>query len=259
MPALHYVGLGYAWFPLISAAVWFGILVALLSIWTAQGRPMYERGEGSVVYISDVGADNKTLFICGTSITGAFFVVSLCIERWLRHKARLDRNIRNREKWLSVAAIFFAAAGSACLIGLSIKDAFNYDTIHWRLTIGFIVCVALSAIFTCAEWGWLNSDYEAARYLRFSYLLKLLIILCAIAFAIVMGVYFGGDTTRSQSIAAIMEWTIAFLFDAYLWTLVFDLFPAVYTKHSQRFNPDETKPHRLHLHRPDMSTVGDRV
>ena len=32
-----------------------------------------------------------------------------------------------------------------------------------------------------------------------------------------------------QSIAAGCEWSIAFLFDAYLWTLVFDLFPAINT------------------------------
>lgn len=88
--------------------------------------------EGRIVYISDVGANQKTLFIVITSITSVFFVAALAVERYLRHKARLDRNLRQREKWLSVFAILFAAGAGACLISLSVRDAFNHDTQHWR-------------------------------------------------------------------------------------------------------------------------------
>lgn len=88
--------------------------------------------EGTLVYISDVGANQKPLFIAITSVTAVFFVLALTLERWLRHKARLDRNLRRREKWLSVLAILFAAGGGACLISLSIRDAFNHSTEHWR-------------------------------------------------------------------------------------------------------------------------------
>lgn len=188
MVAKHYFFLGYAWFPLISAFTWFGGLVALLSIWTAQGKPQYQPDEGTIVYISDVGANQKPLFIAITSVTSAFFVISLTLERWLRHKARLDRNLRNREKWLSVFAILFGAAGSACLIGLSIRDAFNHNTQHWHLTICFIILVAISVLCTTAEWGWLDSDYESARMLKLSYALKLVALALAIIFAIVLGV-----------------------------------------------------------------------
>jgi len=218
---------GYAWIPLISAAVWLGIMIALLSCWAAEGHPQYMPGEGKVVYISDVGAHLKPLFIVGTSITAPFFVLALATERYLRHKGRLHRNVHVREKVFSVLAVLFAAGGGACLIALSIRDAFHHSTEHWRFTIGFIVCVAVSAIFTTAEWGYLRSDYGPSRLLKYSYAAKILIVILAIILAIVLGVYFDNDS--KQSVAAGCEWTISFLFDVYLWTLVFDLFPAVNT------------------------------
>ena len=259
MPAKHYVGLGYAWIPALSAVVWFGGLVALLSIWTAQGKPRYMPNEGTIVYISDVGANQKPLFIVITSVTAVSFVLSLALERWLRHKARLDPNLRRREKWLSVLAIIFAAAGGACLISLSIRDAFNHNRQHWHFTIGFIVCVAISVICTTAEWGWLDSDYESARMLKFSYALKLVIIILAIICAIILGALFNNE--NHQSIAAVFEWLVAFLFDVYLWTLVYDLYPAVHTKrvkdlHSGRmYDSEERTPPPTGLHQPVMRHV----
>lgn len=258
--AKHYFFLGYAWFPFIAAFVWFGGLVALLSIWTAQGKPRYMSGEPTIVYISDVGANQKPLFIAITSVTTGFFVFSLALERWLRHKARLDRNLRQREKWFSVAAIIFAAAGGGCLIGLSIRDAFNHDTEHWHLTICFIVLVAISVICTTAEWGWLDSDYESARMLKFSYAMKLIFLALAIIFAIILGAFF--DSDRHQSVASVSEWLVAFFFDAYLWTLVYDLYPAVHTKRvrdisGNTYNKEERS--SVGLHEPDLNNVGDRV
>lgn len=188
MPAKHYVFLGYAWIPFVSAIVWFGGLVALLAIWTAQGKPQYMSDEGSIVYISDVGANQKPLFITICAVTAPTFVLALAVERWLRHKARLNRNLRKREKWLSVLAILFAAGGGACLISLSIRDTFHHSTEHWHLTIGFIVLVALSVVCTTAELGWLDSDYASARALRASYIVKLVVLVLAIVAAIVLGV-----------------------------------------------------------------------
>ncbi|BFZ55644.1 hypothetical protein PYCC9005_002685 [Savitreella phatthalungensis] len=262
MPALRYCGLGYAWIPLVAAIMWGGELIAFLSIWTAQGRPVYEAG-GTPPYLSYLGAAThaqRTLFVVGNSITGGFFILSLIVERYLRHKARLDPNIRRRERVLSVLAILFAAGGSGCLIGLAVKNAFQYDTTHWHLTIGFIVCVALSAIFTCSEIGWLNSDYASARWLRASYIVKLLIIILAIVFAIVMGIFYRRDGAYSSGIAAIMEWTIAFLFWLYLVTLIWDLYPAVHSRRNDAWSStDIEKRHKAHMHRPDHNTVGDRL
>lgn len=55
--------LGYAWIPLISGIVLLGGLIALLAAWAAEGHPQYKPNEGSIVYVSDVGAHLKPLFI----------------------------------------------------------------------------------------------------------------------------------------------------------------------------------------------------
>jgi hypothetical protein len=55
--------LGYAWVPLFSGLVFLGGLIAMLAIWAAEGHPVYQDREGSIAYISDVGAHLKPLFI----------------------------------------------------------------------------------------------------------------------------------------------------------------------------------------------------
>jgi hypothetical protein len=49
--------------PLLTGLVWLSGIFALLGIWSAEGHPQYAPGEGSIVYISDVGAHILPLFI----------------------------------------------------------------------------------------------------------------------------------------------------------------------------------------------------
>lgn len=61
----------------------------MLITWLATGRPKYVSQQGSIAYISDVGASYlKPLFIVGCAITAVSFFLSLTIERWLRHEGR---------------------------------------------------------------------------------------------------------------------------------------------------------------------------
>lgn len=61
----------------------------MLITYLAQGRPHYVSQDGSIAYISDVGADIlKPLFVAGSAITAVSFFLSLTIERWLRHSGR---------------------------------------------------------------------------------------------------------------------------------------------------------------------------
>lgn len=61
----------------------------MLITYLAQGRPHYPSEDGSIAYISDIGADIlKPLFITGCAITALSFFLSLTIERWLRHSGR---------------------------------------------------------------------------------------------------------------------------------------------------------------------------
>ena len=69
--------------------MWFATLLAMLVTWLAMGRPRYPTQDGSVAYISDIGASNlKPLFVVGCAITGFGFFLCLVSERYLRHTGR---------------------------------------------------------------------------------------------------------------------------------------------------------------------------
>lgn len=86
---LRYHHWTYVWIPVASAAMWFSTLLAMLIVWLASGRPKYVSQEGSIAYISDVGADKlKPLFITGCAITGVGFFLTLVTGRLLRHTGR---------------------------------------------------------------------------------------------------------------------------------------------------------------------------
>ena len=79
----------YICVPIFTAFVWLSTLLAMLITWFATGRPHYVTMDGSVPYISDIGADIlKPLFVVGCSITGVGFFLCLVIERCLRHSGR---------------------------------------------------------------------------------------------------------------------------------------------------------------------------
>jgi len=232
--------LGYAWIPLISGLVFLGGLIAMLAAWAAEGHPQYKPGEGSIAYISDVGAHLKPLFITICAITAPGFVLSQAIDRFLRHKGRLAPNNHKREKWMSWLSMLFSTIGGIALILLSIFDAFNHSTVHWSMTGVFVVAIALSAICQTAEFGWLERSYEGYSRLRVSYLMKLFIVVTAVGTAIAMGVLMA---KRLTSAAAVCEWVIAFIFDFYLFSLVYDIRPAVRTsKQYREKHPLEDQP-----------------
>lgn len=219
MPRAHQHWL-YVWIPLVTAAVWFGTLLAMLITWLAQGRPHYVSQDGSIAYISDVGADIlKPLFVTGCSITAAGFFLSLVVERWLRHSGRLIPQMRRRERALSILAIFGSFIGGAGLILLSVFDTKRHPSAHRAFLLVFIVGVGLSAIFTVIEYRWISKDFEELRKLKFAYILKgtiaAILILCAIAFAIAL--------FNATDVGAILEWIIAFGYTFYLLTFFFDL------------------------------------
>jgi hypothetical protein len=60
----------YVWFPILTTMVWLGGILALLLLWVTAGKPRYRGDEAAVVYISDVGAVHKKVFIgisCSTA------------------------------------------------------------------------------------------------------------------------------------------------------------------------------------------------
>ncbi|KAF8633215.1 hypothetical protein AX15_001451 [Amanita polypyramis BW_CC] len=210
----------YVWIPLLSALMWFSTLLAMLITWLAQGRPRFPSQEGSIAYISDIGAEGlKPLFITGCSITAVTFAVSLAIERWLRHSGRLLPIMRQRERIFSILAIASSAIGGLGLILLSIFDTRRFSSVHRAFLLVFILGVAFSAIFSVAEYRWLSKDFTYVRYLKVAYITKAIIagtlILLAIAFTVAL--------YKGHNAGAILEWIIGFGFTFYILTFFFDL------------------------------------
>lgn len=200
--------------------MWFSTLLSMLITWLATGRPHYVSMDGSIAYISDIGADIlKPLFIAGCTITAICFFLSLCVERGLRHAGRLMPHMRTRERIFGHLAMFGSFVGSCGLILLSIFDTKRHTSLHRVFLLVFMLGVAISAIFTVIEFRWLSRDFQHVRTLKIAYLAKAIIatilILLAVAFAIAL--------YQSTNAGAVLEWTISFGFTLYLLTFFFDL------------------------------------
>jgi len=245
--------LGYAWAPVISLVVWFATLTALLIWWLAEGHPQYKETEATIVFISDIGAAHKQLFIPGCAVTGIFYVATLAAERYLRHKERIPKGERRRERNFAIGAIVCCVIAALALLFLSIFDAFNHSTAHWILTIVFVVGVAISAVFQSLQVFCIKKSHPDRAHLKRNTIFKLVIVSVAIVFAIAFGILYAickGDAGTDDparcdgttSTAAVFEWLIAYLFDVYLFTLVLDLYPAIKTSvgYGER-HPDRVK------------------
>ncbi|KAG1733993.1 Frag1/DRAM/Sfk1 [Suillus lakei] len=206
--------------PLFTAFFWFATLLAMLLTWLISGRPKYVSQEGKVAYISDVGASFlKPLFVVGCCITGVGFMLSLVLERLLRHRGRLPPSMRKRERVFEILAILGSFIGMWGLILLSGFDTKRYSTAHRLFLLIFAVGVILSVIFTVFEYHWLACNHPDIKKLRHAYLAKTVIgtilIVLAIAFGITL--YYAPD------VGGVIEWIIGFGFTFYLLTFAYDL------------------------------------
>jgi len=223
--------LGSWLFPIISALMWLGMLLALFVDWEANGHPhlpSMEQGQ-TIAYISDTGAYSlKPLFIAGAVVTTIFLDLGFMAERWLRHVGRLAPNTSTTQKVLSVLAIICAIAGSAGLILLSIFDTYRHPHLHDGFLLLFIAGYVLSAIFLCAEYQRLGIHYRSHRILRVSFWAKLTFILVEVVLAIA----FASTTfTSHQNAAAVLEWVVALIFTFYILSFLLDLLPSVRSAH----------------------------
>ncbi|KAH7882283.1 Frag1/DRAM/Sfk1 family-domain-containing protein [Phlebopus sp. FC_14] len=205
--------------PALAAFIWSSSLLALLLTWLISGRPKYVSQEGSIAYISDVGASFlKPLFVVACCITGVGLFLSLILERLLRHRGRLVPEMRKRERVLGILAIIGAFIAMWGLILLSGFDTVHYTILHRLFLLIFMLGVVLSAVFTVLEYWWIACDFADVRKLRRAYIAKAIIggalVLLAIAFGITL--YYAPD------VGAVIEWAIAFGFTFYLLTFCYD-------------------------------------
>lgn len=206
------------------------MLLAMLITWVVVGEPVYpsmETGQ-TIAYISDVGAYGlKPLFITGSVVTTVFLDLGIASERWLRHNGQLAPNTSITQKILSGLAILFAIAGSCGLILLSIFDTYHHPHLHDGFLGLFIIGYVISAIFLCAEYQRLGIHYRNHRVLRASFWIKLSFILLEVALAIA---FVSCSATDHRNAAAVLEWTVAFVFTGYVLSFAVDLLPSVRTK-----------------------------
>ncbi|KAF4631028.1 hypothetical protein G7Y89_g7111 [Cudoniella acicularis] len=235
-------GISYWVFPVISGLCWLGMLLGLLIRWTSDGEPWYpsmDPGQ-TIAYISDIGAQSlKPLFIAGSCVTTVFLDLSFLSERWLRHQGRLARNTSLFQKILSWLSIAFALLGTCGLILLSIFDTLRHPTLHDVFLLLFIIGYVVSAIFICWEYQRLGIHFRQHKILRLSFWIKLSFILIEVVLAIAFGVT---NFKKTYNAAAVLEWSIAFIFIFYVFSFFIDLLPAVRTKSKDhRFGDGEAE------------------
>eukprot|EP00914_Ancora_sagittata_P023203 GHVO01045950.1.p1 GENE.GHVO01045950.1~~GHVO01045950.1.p1 ORF type:complete len:128 (+),score=6.66 GHVO01045950.1:347-730(+) len=123
-------------------------------------------------------------------------------------------NMRKRERVYSTLAIIGSFIGGAGLILLSVFDTKRHPRLHDGFLLVFIVGVALSAIFTIAEFRWISKDFKYVRLLKRSYWMKAIIA----GLLIILAVAFGVTERAAVNVGGVLEWTIAFGFTFYLLT-----------------------------------------
>ncbi|KAG1731647.1 Frag1/DRAM/Sfk1 family-domain-containing protein [Suillus paluster] len=210
----------FVFVPLFTAFFWFATLLAMLLTWLISGRPQYVSQEGKVAYISDVGASFlKPLFIVSCCITGVGFVLSLVLERLLRHRGRLSPSMRKREHVFEILAILGSFIGVLGLVLLSGFDTKNYVTAHRIFLLVFMLGVILSVIFSVLEYHWLVQSHPDIYKLRRAYLAKFIIG----SILIVLAIAFGITLYYAPNVGGVIEWIIGFGFTIYLLTFAYDL------------------------------------
>lgn len=224
----------YWMLPVISGLTWLGTLLGLLLHWIINdhGRPYAHMSDQTVtvVFISNIGAGKlKPLFIAGCVVTTVFLDLAFLSERWLRHRGRLVPNQSMGEKVLAILTLVFALVGTVGLILLSIFDTANYGRVHNIMLFLFIAGYMLSAVFICWEHQRLGIKNREHRLLRDSFWIKLTFILLELALVITFAAL---SWVKQRNAAAVLEWVISVVFSFYVFSFVFDLWPAIRTKDS---------------------------
>lgn len=224
------VVISYWVFPLISATVWFSMILSMLVYWLAKDSPHYSYMTSSqhIALISDVGAsDIKPWFIVGCVISTIFLDLSLLSERWLRHSGRLVPNTSSKERWLAILSILAAVLGTVGLILLSIFDVAKHHRMHDVFLLLFMVGYVLCAIFICWESQLLGVRFRQFRSLRISFWMKIVVIMLEIGLCIGFGVC---EVRSYDNTGAVLEWIIAAVFTIFVLSFLPDLWPAAHTR-----------------------------
>lgn len=241
------------WLAVLSAIVWWGMLIALLACWAAQGHPVYywitDRNK-TILFISDVAATNlQPIFISCSAVQGLLFALALASERLLRHNGRLLPNNRRREKWSSVGAIVCAVVGQLGILFVSIFNTRYFSSTHTDFLVVFIVFVGVSSLFSIYEYFYLDKHYRDFLSLRWSLGLKISWFIIELALAVA----FAGTHNKHVNVSAVLEWLVSFIYPFYTLIIAYDLWPAHKTAKGTHLN--KSYPDPFHQTLPDESPL----
>lgn len=236
--------------PIIALVVWWGMLIAMLSAWSLQGRPIYAfmgHVKQDPVYISDIGATNlQPLFISCAGFQAIFFVGTLLMEHILRTKHKLQPYISPKQPIFGITSVVCSAIGQLGILFVAIFNTKNFHHVHFSMVGIFIAFCFLACLF-----NFFNSfifgnfpdrlhpnhervifgEHKWANLYMVSFALKCGWMICAIVFAICFGAYMHeGD----NSMSAVFEWTISFWYGLLLVMWCVDLFPSAVKSYKLR-------------------------
>ncbi|EPQ31828.1 uncharacterized protein PFL1_00027 [Pseudozyma flocculosa PF-1] len=251
--------------PLLTFCFWITNIVGLLGLWVRDKFKRYEVEEASIVFISDVGATHQAFFIVFSSLTALFYVLTTLAERHLRHQRRIPGSVRKRQTIYDILSVVFSFIGAAGLVLLSAFNAFDWSTVHWSMTVVFVVFTALSVLFQVLQVFSLSKDYEGLRTLKLIAIVKAILLTIAVAgaigfiatYATCKGNAYPGDQRcdRVVSAAAVCEWSIAFILAFFYLTYVVDLWPA-HRRAQKGLSEDGTMVENRQLAREQGTDVG---
>ncbi|KAG7664431.1 uncharacterized protein J8A68_002034 [[Candida] subhashii] len=251
-PLIRFKKFHYYLIPLISLIVWWGMLIALLAAWAAQGKPIYSfmSRYQNPVYISDVAATNlQPLFIACSSFQAIFFVGTLVMGIYLRKKEKIQPYISTTQPKFAIASVVCAVIGQLGIIFTSIFNTNHFHTLHLTM-VGIFIAFCFFAC--CCDFvvsfkfgnnpdklnplhdGVKFGTWKWANLYMVSFFLKCVWLAAAFSFVICFG-YFMGHMSRGLS--ASFEWLIAFWYGLLLILWSMDLFPSA-LRHYRRKHPN---------------------
>ncbi|GMM29838.1 Sfk1 protein [Martiniozyma asiatica (nom. inval.)] len=233
----------HAWIlPLISLIAWWAMLLAMMIIWFAQGRPdlgtYHPAMSVYIVYLSNT-ADSKLqpIFIVGSGIMGIFFVWSVIEDYYLR--TREKQYLPLCYHWMTTAlhalAISLSIIASLCILLVScLRDNWQYSYIHSVFVILFVIFVFSYLCAHTLVFLFYYKKYHIKYFLIIS-IVKLIWVLVAIVLVVCYGVFMGlGNSQGNDSVywgySGIMEWSLVYFYGTMFILISFDLRQSSYGK-----------------------------
>lgn len=254
----------YYLIPIVAAVVWWGMLIALLACWGAQGHPVYAfmSNQQNPVYLSDIAATNlQPLFISCVGFQMIFFVGTIIMGFVLRKTHKIQPYVSKHQPRLAIASIILACIGELAILFVSIFKTTRFPHVHITMVGVFIVFIFLSCICDYSitfifgnSSSRLHPNHERVVFgtgrwsnlYMVTFFFKLFWIICAIVFAVCFGALMANDY---YSTSAVFEWIICFWYGFLLLLWSVELIPSAVKsyriRHPEKYDTEFVDNHKI--------------